>query len=136
MTDEFHEYKFVQQQEGEPSRQIFFSDYFELWTWMDDFGAFVQVQLTYDRGFDEHAVTWWDSKGKVTHHAIDDENRSGAYSPTPLLVSAKRPLKPEVAARFGRDSGNLPPALRSFVLEMLAKVEVQGEHSACDVSKG
>jgi hypothetical protein len=76
----------VKQIEGEPRRRWFSDPALDLFVWYDDDANIIKFQLCYDKGFNEHALTWSQVAG-YAHHGVDD-GESGIYQmkSSPILV--------------------------------------------------
>jgi len=80
------EIKNVKQIEGGPRRRWFSDPALDLFVWYDDDENIIKFQLCYDKGSNEHALTWSRASG-FTHHGVDD-GEGGIYrmKSSPILM--------------------------------------------------
>ena len=121
MSAELYEISFVRQTDDEPHLRWFQSDYFDLFLWDDEFGALCGFQLCYDRGYDEHALTWMRESTTLTHHAVDDGERSFRHGASPMLHKAQQAPPRHVAERFCAASDSIPNIARDLIQRVLAE---------------
>lgn len=88
----------VRQIPNEGFRRWFTDNYFDLIVWYEG-EEIVGFQLCYDKGNDEHALTWRPSSG-FSHNRIDDGEIPYAAKMTPILVADGVFDKDEIAERF------------------------------------
>ena len=69
---------------NDPSRRWFGDEYFDLIVWYRN-GEPVEFQLCYDRGRNEHSLTW-KKGGAVQHSRIDDGEEDPSRNMSPILV--------------------------------------------------
>jgi hypothetical protein len=106
-------------QEGNLLRKWFTDEFFDLIVWFDDQALIASFQLCYDKGHDEHALTWR-RPSSYYHQRVDDgENRPGKHKSTPILVSDGTFDFRSLADRFKTESKNIDPAISRFVYEKL-----------------
>jgi len=101
---------------GEPFRRWFTDSESDLILWYDaPGGAVTGFQLCYNKGHDEHALTWVEDAG-FTHRRIDDgEGRGGHHKMTPVLLPDGVFDSNSVLAFFARESREIDPAVVEFV---------------------
>ena len=112
------EFQDVRQVEGEGPRRWFFDDYFDLIVWYKDNGEIDGFQLCYDKTGSERALTWNWNHG-YRHHKIDDGEMPFAAKMSPILVQDGLFDRESVGERFSRESADVPPDIREFVLDKL-----------------
>src|SRR5262245_40298969 len=112
----------VRQDPKEPRRRWFWSNVAELMVWLDESGAPIGFQLSYDKAVAERILTWKQDSGFL-HTAVDDgESDVGfRHKATPILIAdgdfdAKRVMK-----QFHELAANLPPELIRFVTEEITQ---------------
>ena len=109
----------VKQLEGEPDRRWFSSPDLDLFLWYDDDKNLIQFQICYDKGPDEHALTWHHERG-LTHHSVDDgENRSFRMKSTPIMVSGSDFDANIIARQFEQLADNVDHKTVKFVLSKI-----------------
>ena len=76
----------VKQIKDEHCRRWFNDPVLDLFVWYDDDENIIKFQLCYDKGANEHALTWSQASG-YSHHGVDD-GESGIYEmkSSPILV--------------------------------------------------
>jgi hypothetical protein len=111
-ADPLREITIVEQTDPSLRRRWFENDYFDLFTWQDSTGALTKFQLCYDVELNERALVWERSVG--TYH--DGVDHGDGARQTPILVDGGKFESGTVVPRFERDSANLPPELRDFIL--------------------
>ena len=121
MSATFHEVLAVRQIDGEPHLRWFQSDSCDLFLWEDTAGAPCRFQLCYDRGDDEHALTWVRETNTLDHHSVDDGERSFRHGASPMLCAARQAPPQQLAERFQAVSEAVPPVVRELVLRVLAE---------------
>ena len=113
------EIKNPRQIEGELFRRWFHDDNMDLIVWLDESKVFVGFQLTYDKPYSEHALTWMKDRG-FCHNRVDDgENRPGRHKGTPLLVPDGMFDLEALATRFLENSGGIDTQVSQNVYEKL-----------------
>lgn len=106
-------------------RRWFQSDYFDLFTWQDEAGEFIGLQLCYDLRRKERALSWKRDAG-FFHDGVSNESRSGLGKSTQQMV-ATDPFDPEkVNARFLAESADLAIDVRKFVIAKLHEYSLIG----------
>lgn len=105
--------------DGNLRRQWFADEYFDLFVWTDDKGAIMSFQLCYDKGHDEHALTWKDPSTYVHQRVDDGESHPGRSKATPILLADGIFNFKKIADRFKSESTAMSPALSGFVYEKL-----------------
>ncbi|MBF8297255.1 MAG: hypothetical protein HW389_3800 [Bacteroidetes bacterium] len=89
--------------EGNLIRKWFTDEFFDLFVWSDNKGDIASFQLCYNKGRDEHALTW-KRPSSYYHQRVDDgENRPG-----------KR-----ISARFKTESADIDQVISGFVSDKL-----------------
>jgi len=116
----------LRQSDATARRRWFQSEYFDLFTWQDEAGEFIGLQLCYDLRRKERALTWKRDVG-FFHDGVDDgEGRSGAGKATPQMVADGRYDTEKVNERFMGESANLAIEVRKFVLAKLHEYSITG----------
>jgi hypothetical protein len=99
-------------------RRWFCSDYFDLYLWQREAdGGYESLQLCYDLGRYERALTWKPPYG-FFHDGVDDGDLATSKE-TPLLVEDGLFEGESVIARFAREADLLPAEVRDFVTDKL-----------------
>jgi hypothetical protein len=119
MPEALREYRYVHQAPGEPRLRWFLSDYFELFVWFDDDELPCAFRLCYDRGYQEHAITWERNKPRIRHQAIDDGKTPVCFPRSLIIAGASAPFPKSITDRFGAASGEIPKEIRALVLDEL-----------------
>ena len=106
----------VEQDNPALKRRWFESDYFDLFIWQSEGGAFVRFQLCYDVELNERALVWSDSEG-FYHDGVDhgDDMHTG-FSQAPILVRDGKFDSGTVVPRFEYEAAEMPADVRDFVL--------------------
>ena len=79
----------------------------------------VQFQLSFNKQYEEHAISWDNNKG-FNHSKIDNgEDRSGRYKMTPILVDDGDFDCLSLARHFLQQSDYLEPTLADFIYARL-----------------
>ena len=114
----------VRQIKGERKRRWFSNDYFDLIVWFDE-GLFYEdekifgFQLCYDINKFERALTWRKDSG-YSHNRISSGEYGGLrMKESPILVQDGFFQKREIAARFLKESAELDPRIRIFILRKI-----------------
>ena len=106
----------VKQIADEPRRRWFSSPSLDLFLWYDEDENIIQFQICYDKGPDEHALTW-NNKNRLTHHSVDDgENRTFRMKSTAIMVSDSEFDADKIARLFEELAGNIEHKTVQFVL--------------------
>jgi hypothetical protein len=114
------EIKNVRQIPGEPKRRWFSDTYFDLIVWLEA-DAILGFQLCYDKGKNEHALTW-KSSAAYTHNRVDDgEENHGRYKATPILVADGSFDNRMIADRFLIESAEIDFTISLFVFDKLIR---------------
>lgn len=109
----------VKQIHGEPHRRWFSDDDLDLIVWLDERGEIIGFQLCYNKGDDQHALTWQREKG-FSHNRVDDgEAKPGKPKSTPILVCDGYMPKDDVAERFASAARDIDDAIAEMVLEKI-----------------
>jgi hypothetical protein len=106
----------VRQIKDEQMRRWFTSETMDLIVWMNEEGEPAAFQFCYDKGRDEHAMTWRADTG-LSHEAIDDGESGGAlrYKATPMLAPNGHVDVQRVSALFAGAAAAVPEVIREFV---------------------
>ncbi|MFO1319646.1 MAG: hypothetical protein U1F52_08525 [Burkholderiales bacterium] len=103
---------------GEPVRRWFTDDRHDLWVWLDAAGRPRGFQFCYGKGGIERALSWRPDTG-FAHHRIE----AGPADPTSLGAAQFMVRETwdvvELAGRFRRVAGTVPPDIAVFVEERL-----------------
>ena len=110
----------VSQHEGEPLRRWFYSRQMDLVVWVDEAGAPVGMQLSYEvSSLEKKLLTWLDGRG-YSHEDLDEgEDRPFRYKMTPLAVPDGVFEQEEVLNRFLAESEGMENNVREFVAQKL-----------------
>ncbi len=120
------EFDNVRQIPGEPRRRLFSSNYFHLYVWYDEAGAFCGFQLCYDISGNERALSL--IKGKFVHAGIDGGEFSPRSNMTPILVRDGSFQHAAVLERFKNEALGLEDDIRDYVIEKIE--EYSRQHGA------
>jgi len=113
----------IKQETGEPERRWFSSSDMDLITWHKGY-EITGFQLCYDKGRDEHALTWTSAHG-FTHRRIEDGEQKGArHKMTPILVPDGTVDLKRIRDQFDEASSEIDPELRGFVLRIIDSMGV------------
>lgn len=104
-------------------RHWYQDDYFDLYVWQNDSGAVTAFQLCYDRNRTEGAITWNSTSG-FTHDRVDAGEHTPKHAMTPILRADGNPPYFRLYHRFVDAASELPPALRSCLVEHLRAYRV------------
>jgi len=110
----------VRQIPDQPRRRWFWSRALELMVWLNQSGAPMGFQLSYDKQGPEHVLTWTPERG-YSHRAVDD-GEAGAgfrYKSTPILVACGHFDAARVMQAFQGESSDLPREIAAFVMDKL-----------------
>jgi hypothetical protein len=106
-------------EEKDGLRRRWFSDAdWDLIVWLSGPGEIWGFQLCYDRARDERALTWTRETG-YSHDRIDDGEGNPTKNRTPVLVPDGVFPALDIVKRFARDAGDIPPAIRDFVIDRI-----------------
>lgn len=113
------EFRHVRQEEGHPHRRWFGDEYFDLIVWEGDDGSVIGFQLCYDKGRDEHALTW-KRDGGASHRRVDDgEGNLDFRKQTPVLVPDGHFAAELVSERFRSAATEIDPDIAELVATTL-----------------
>jgi hypothetical protein len=118
------ELEHVRQHPGEGRRRWFADGDMDLVLWHDpeDDQRVVGFQLCYDKGENEHALTWREP-GSVTHHRVDDGQPDPVTRMTPILVQDGAVPLDRIRQQFADASAELDPRVREYVSERLQRLD-------------
>ncbi|MCG8325691.1 MAG: hypothetical protein MI673_09245 [Thiotrichales bacterium] len=104
---------------NEPVKRWFTDHDTDLFVWLDEHNQIIKFQVCYNKGKDEHALTW-ETEAGFTHHAVDDgEEKVMKMKKTPILVQDGL-VDIEVINRLFSEIGReLPAFIHNFVLDTL-----------------
>jgi hypothetical protein len=113
------EIKDARQVEGEPSRRWFADNTLDLIVWHSAANMIIGFQLCYQKGTDEHALTWLSGKG-YSHNRVDDgETMPCAHKMTPILVVDGTFDRDRISQHFETESREIDPDVIQFVTKKL-----------------
>jgi hypothetical protein len=106
-------------EENEPVKRWFTDHNTDLFVWLAEDESILRFQLCYNKGQNEHALTWTRDQG-LSHHAVDDgEEKVMKMKKSPILVQNGR-VDYSGVQKIIRDTGQeLPAFIYNFVLETL-----------------
>lgn len=106
----------VSQHEGEPLRKWFYSRQMDLVVWVDEAGAPVGMQLSYEvSSLEKKILTWIKARG-YSHEGLDEgEGRPFRYKMTPIAVPDGVFNREEILERFLAESEGMDDHVREFV---------------------
>lgn len=110
----------VRQVAGEAARRWFSSTTLDLVLWLDELGRPFGLQLCYDVGRRERAITWEVDRGFRHDRVESGDNAHPNYSMTPILLSADGFDRDKVLLQFERAAMSLPVVARDFVHKVLS----------------
>lgn len=106
---------------GEPRRRWFYSAKCDLIVWLDDGDSIVGFQFCYDKGDDEHALTWKPSE-TYAHTSIDSGERHPLRAKeSPIHVSDGSFDAGRVAELFKAESAEVPYAYADLVIRKIVE---------------
>lgn len=103
----------VKQDRPGSTRRWFQSDYFDLFTFQDDTGAFTGFQLCYDVERNERAFSWSAANG-FFHDGVDDAAVPQSQA-SAILLPEGRLDSGTVVPRFTREAVEIAPEVRELV---------------------
>lgn len=110
-------------QDTEGHRRLFSDETFDLYLWYDRVGGkIVGFQLCYDKGENEHALTWIEGKGYL-HSRIDDGESSVRENLTPVLARDGFFDRHGVAERFREASREIERGIAELVYRRILAFE-------------
>lgn len=113
------ELKDVSQHEDAPGKRRWFADEeMDLIVWYSKTGEIIGFELCYDKGGDEHALTWRKG-GRLGHSAVDQGDALPTDNRTPILTSGGKVPLERVLSEFTARSADLEPNIARLVLEEL-----------------
>ncbi|MDH3645326.1 MAG: hypothetical protein OER80_01000 [Gammaproteobacteria bacterium] len=113
------EIKAVHQSETDRKKRWFSDLDFDLIVWQKRNGTVSRFELSFDKGMDEHALTWKEGSG-LKHYCVDDgENRPMRHKMSPLL-GANGPVDYTVIERnFGEVATGMDVGIADFIKTQL-----------------
>ena len=109
----------VTSENNEPVKRWFTDHDTDLFVWLDNDNHIIKFQVCYNRGKNEHALTWEDKQG-FSHHAVDDgEEKVMKMKKSPILVQDGQVDLPGVSGMFRNIGQELPAFIYNFILEKL-----------------
>ncbi len=99
-------------------RRWFGDDYFDLIVWYDDAERISGFQLCYDRGRNEHALTWRRETG-AEHHRIDSGETMPLENRSPILVPDGAAPFSDLIRQFEMRAGGMDQDLFNLVAGVL-----------------
>ncbi|WP_162932096.1 hypothetical protein [Solimonas sp. K1W22B-7] len=110
----------VRQVPGEAARRWFSSTTMDLIFWLDERGQPFGLQLCYDVGRRERAITWEVDRGFRHDRVESGDNVHASHSMAPILLPAGGFDRDKVLQGFERAAASLPVAVRDFVRKVLS----------------
>ena len=104
----------VKQYEPTRRRRWFQDDYFDLFVWQDDQGAFTGFQLCYDRSRQQRALSWSVETG-WRHEGVNQPEEKPGRAMSALFVADGVLDRCALADRFRDAAVKLPEDVRRFV---------------------
>ncbi len=108
----------IRQVPGDLPRKWMMDGEMELILWFDEQQHLFGFELVYDRFGDQRSLRWTPNAG-LSHHRIDDGERTGRIGCTPILRDGGPADIASVSARFQQHAADLPAPIRDFVLRRL-----------------
>ena len=105
----------IQQRDPDRRRRWFQDGYFDLFLWQTAAGTIDALQLCYDIRRRERALLWSEAQG-FFHDGVDTGEDSPLADRSPQFVRDGAFQWSEVRARFREAAGDVPAAIREFVL--------------------
>jgi len=110
----------IRQIPGEPRRRWFTDIYFDLIVWFEA-DTILGFQLCYDKGKNEHALTWKSSMAYAHNRVDDGEENPGHYKATPILMADGSFDNRMIADRFIIESAEIDLTISLFVFDKLIR---------------
>ena len=109
----------IKQIRGERKRRWLTDDFFDLIIWENDGGHITGFHLSYDKGHNEHALTWSDESG-FTHNRIDDgESTQGKMKAAPILIPAGTFHRDAISDCFKTASSTINTVIADFIYDKI-----------------
>lgn len=109
----------VTSDDNEPAKRWFTDHDTDLFVWLDGSGNINRFQICYNKGHNEHALTWVRNSG-FTHHAVDDgEEKVMKMKKSPILIQDGQIDYAGVAGLMEAIGGELPAFIYNFVQDTL-----------------
>jgi hypothetical protein len=128
MLDKLVEAQKVRQNDGEPFRRWFTSDYFDLFVWQEENGEIASFQLCYNKNRNEHVLTWQKDSG-FQHLSVDDGETPGHHKMTPILMPDSEFAAFPIAERFERESREIEKLVAEFVYQKIVSYPAEPKPS-------
>jgi len=110
----------VTTENNEPAKRWFTDNETDLFIWLDNGDDIIKFQVCYNKGKNEHALTWEKEAG-FSHHAVDDgEEKVMKMKKSPILVQDGLVDVQAMNDMFTRIGKELPAFIYNFVHETLA----------------
>ncbi len=105
--------------ENEPAKRWFTDANTDLFVWVDDDGQIEKFQICYNKGKDEHALSWNREQG-FSHHAVDDgEQKVMKMKKSPILVQDGLVDAATINRIVTEQGCELPAFIYNFILHQL-----------------
>lgn len=112
----------VKQYEPEQHRRWFQNAFFDLYVWSDPAGELLGFQLCYDKPGEQRALRYSRKLG-YQHEGVDQPEDKPGRSMSAIFVANGTLDTVELGARFAQDAGDLPAAIRAFIVSHLDKYD-------------
>ena len=109
----------VTSENDEPCKRWFTDHETDLFVWLDNDNNIIKFQVCYNKGKNEHALTWVKEQG-FSHHAVDDgEEKVMKMKKSPILVQDGLVNLQDINDMFSSIGRELPAFIYNFVLETI-----------------
>lgn len=106
-------------EQDEPDKRWFTDHDTDLFVWLDKDEQIIKFQICYNKGKNEHALTWQIDQG-FAHHAVDDgEEKVMKMKKSPILVQDGNVDVETIQTIFTEQGRELPAFIYNFVLDSL-----------------
>jgi len=108
----------VRQRPTEGFRRWYVNTYFDIILWYDQpDGKLIGFQFCFSRNWRERAFTWTHDY-QSSHHLSGSSDEPMGFA-TAILQGDGGPIPPSVIERFAQESAQMPPDVRTLILEKL-----------------
>ncbi len=114
-----YEIKHVKQDQDNLRKRWFTDSYFDLFVWYKkDTNRIEAFQLSYDKSYNERALTW-KRKGGFMHTRVDDGETNPVSQMSPILVSDGIFDNQVIAEQFRKAAVNIDSSAADFVYKKI-----------------
>lgn len=119
MTSPLREVGEGRQREGEPPRRWYTCAEADLTVWFEPDDTPCRFQFCWEKGHDEHVVSW-DTRHGLWTGKVDDGDLAEPYKASPLLIQKSGVDLGAAATTFEHLSAGVDATVRDFVLQRLS----------------